>query len=681
MHRVRMLIHFGVTPYIVFDGDYLPSKAATEDGRAKRREESRQQGLKLYHAGKLSQAQQELQKAVDVTPEMAKQLIDELKRHKIQYVVAPYEADAQMAYLEREGIIQGIISEDSDLLVFGAKRLLTKLDQYGECVEINRSEFTACKAVSLVGWSDAEFRQMAILSGCDYLDNVDKIGLKTAYRLVRKYKKVERILQVAQFDGKFRVPDGYLDDFRKAELTFVHQRIYCPKQKKVIMASELTDTTFEDTSFLGKDVDEHIGRAVARGDLHPMTKQPLVNQASPLKHSPSPWGINSKKNVSTPSDSKPNKSIESFFKPRRVPLAELDPNSFTPSPSQRRVQEENSNTWFTSPLVESTGTPPVVATVPTTMRNRRSTSGRSVSGISSCPPSKRQRLCDDMPAVRPDSTPAVTTRSRFFDSQAPDPSPLVAKKNKKKDHDVHIFSDDSIEQALMDLPDVDGHSDKRTSKVSIFREGSSAACTLTPGLPKKILRTQDSVSTVTSFDNSQSQSAYNTQATSQASTTTLSRDSSSSSADLKDLLNSFTHNSTSNPPLAPKRSRIPLPKTPKAATRTSPAVPVPTGSTAVDSTKFFHDAAQEASSLQGDAENLTSPIAPPGYSPRVSRLADATSERIPESPQQVKSVIRGSEDYLIPNSEDELEPGSDDNDDTTSALPTVNLGRFLYSRS
>jgi exonuclease-1 len=28
-----MLKHFGVTPYLVFDGDYLPSKAATESER------------------------------------------------------------------------------------------------------------------------------------------------------------------------------------------------------------------------------------------------------------------------------------------------------------------------------------------------------------------------------------------------------------------------------------------------------------------------------------------------------------------------------------------------------------------------------------------------------------------------------------------------------------------------
>jgi exonuclease-1 len=33
MARIRMLRHHGVEPYIVFDGDRLPAKSRTEEGR------------------------------------------------------------------------------------------------------------------------------------------------------------------------------------------------------------------------------------------------------------------------------------------------------------------------------------------------------------------------------------------------------------------------------------------------------------------------------------------------------------------------------------------------------------------------------------------------------------------------------------------------------------------------
>ena len=41
----------------------------------------------------------------------------------MECIVAPYEADAQLAYLSREGIVDLVITEDSDLLVFGSKRV------------------------------------------------------------------------------------------------------------------------------------------------------------------------------------------------------------------------------------------------------------------------------------------------------------------------------------------------------------------------------------------------------------------------------------------------------------------------------------------------------------------------------------------------------------------------------
>ncbi|KAK0517261.1 hypothetical protein JMJ35_000416 [Cladonia borealis] len=465
MHRVRMLIHFGVIPYIVFDGDYLPSKAATEVERAKRREESKRKGLELYRLNKPSQAHLELQKAVDVTPEMARQLIDELKKIGVEYVVAPYEADAQLVYLERQGIIQGMLSEDSDLLVFGAKCLLTKLDQYGECVEINRADFAACREISLVGWSDAEFRRMAILSGCDYLASINRMGLKSAYRFVRRYKNIEKIIQMLQFDGQYYVPTDYLKKFYRAELTFLHQRVFCPLKKVVIMMAELgKEAQPEDFSFIGHEVSQDVAIGVAQGDLDPMTKQPIyVRRSATTTSQKAPWATPRRNTTQNTLDNKVGKSIESFFKAKRTPLAELDPNSFTPSPTQGRLlQQADGTTWESSPV--PAGPPSLRSSVsmPTSV-SRPALSARSAQSAnlkntasSHANSSKRRRLCLDSDDGQ-ESGNAVTLdseRSRFFTSNLTAPSPSVKNSRTKRGRqtDIDIWSDDSIEDVMAGMP-------------------------------------------------------------------------------------------------------------------------------------------------------------------------------------------------------------------------------------
>ena len=75
MHRVRMLKHHNITPYVVFDGGPLPAKTGTESTRHHSREENRAKGLALTREGRHSEARECFVKAVDVTPEMAYQLI------------------------------------------------------------------------------------------------------------------------------------------------------------------------------------------------------------------------------------------------------------------------------------------------------------------------------------------------------------------------------------------------------------------------------------------------------------------------------------------------------------------------------------------------------------------------------------------------------------------------------
>lgn len=44
----------------------------------------------------------------------------------VDCVVAPYEADAQLAYLTKSGLAQAVITEDSDLLAYGCKKVSSK---------------------------------------------------------------------------------------------------------------------------------------------------------------------------------------------------------------------------------------------------------------------------------------------------------------------------------------------------------------------------------------------------------------------------------------------------------------------------------------------------------------------------------------------------------------------------
>lgn len=54
---------------------------------------------------------------------MALAFIKLLREKRIQAIVAPYEADPQLAYLVKEGLADFVITEDSDLLAFGASRV------------------------------------------------------------------------------------------------------------------------------------------------------------------------------------------------------------------------------------------------------------------------------------------------------------------------------------------------------------------------------------------------------------------------------------------------------------------------------------------------------------------------------------------------------------------------------
>ncbi|KAG9290675.1 hypothetical protein G9A89_011638 [Geosiphon pyriformis] len=367
MHRVRMLKFYNVCPLIVFDGGNLPAKARTKEERKAQRAEHYRQGMEFLKKGLKDKARDCFSKAIEVTSEMVYQLILALKAEQVQYVVAPYEADAQLAYLEKNHMVAAVITEDSDLLVFGCQNVIFKMDQYGNGEEISRDNFGASHEFSMVGWTDRNFRQMAILSGCDYLRSIHGIGIKKAYQFIKKYRTAEKVIKFLQLHDKYHVPSDYEENFIRAELTFLHQKVFDLTTQRVVTFNPVPEQLdFEKLDFIGADISPNVAQGIALGELDPITKKPIKCENQRL------FSIKSKTNyqdkrlplrTSFASNKGPSpensETISKFFAPKTSPKVITEESVLTQT--QKTDQSITSDAPETVPLclesLESTNFP------------------------------------------------------------------------------------------------------------------------------------------------------------------------------------------------------------------------------------------------------------------------------------------------------------------------------------
>lgn len=367
--RIMMFRHFGVVPFFVFDGDHFGSKLKTELDRSIKRDENKKIALSLVEAGNSSKAYEYFMKCIDVTPQMAKSVIELLKMEKIEFIVAPYEADSQMVYLEKIGKVDGIVSEDSDLLIFGAKKLLTKLNEFGECIEIDRSKFKQCKLSPIGLLNDSQLRMVACLSGCDYTSGINKVGIIKAFKLVQRFNSMPKILMNIRLEGKLQVDREFEKEYERADLSFQYQRVYNPLINQISTLNEVPKDLKVDSELLqecmGTLNELEVQTKIAYGELDPITKLPLIarDDVSAIKKT------NSSFNFSTPKPSYRNSIIRfnsepgptsppSTIKIRTKSMTTKRSNTDLPvSPTSKRKLKFNKITTGTPSISKFFGTP------------------------------------------------------------------------------------------------------------------------------------------------------------------------------------------------------------------------------------------------------------------------------------------------------------------------------------
>ena len=159
-----------------------------------------------------SQQQRDRRDADEVTQIMINECQQLLRLFGLPYITAPMEAEAQCAEMVSLGLVDGIITDDSDIFLFGGTRVYKNM--------FNQSKFVECYLTSDMEKEYALHRQKLIsfahLLGSDYTEGIPGIGPVTALEILTEFSGLEEFREWwTQVQTGLSIPDDTHGAFQK----------------------------------------------------------------------------------------------------------------------------------------------------------------------------------------------------------------------------------------------------------------------------------------------------------------------------------------------------------------------------------------------------------------------------------------------------------------------------------
>ena len=202
INRILYYRRFNITPVFIFDGIPPEQKKIT---LKKRQTIKRKIYEKIELLQQLNPKTDKEKKEIDEEiTKLSMQIINVTKSHiddvkrildliGINYYDAPDEAEKYCVYLQKQGIIDYIVSDDTDVFTFGGTKVL-KSSIKNNIVEIDIEQFLIKNNFDM-----KKFIDFCILSGCDYLPYVPSLAINTVNTLFKKLNNIEEVMQLNKY--------------------------------------------------------------------------------------------------------------------------------------------------------------------------------------------------------------------------------------------------------------------------------------------------------------------------------------------------------------------------------------------------------------------------------------------------------------------------------------------------
>ncbi|KAJ7650180.1 hypothetical protein FB45DRAFT_819314 [Roridomyces roridus] len=119
----------------------------------------------------------------DINQQMISQIMTMLSLFGIPYITAPMEAEAQCAELVHLGLVNGVITDDSDVFLFGSQRVFKNMFNQSKTVEC----FLLSDLSRELGLDRDTLIRLAYLLGSDYVDGLPGVGPVVAMELLEEF--------------------------------------------------------------------------------------------------------------------------------------------------------------------------------------------------------------------------------------------------------------------------------------------------------------------------------------------------------------------------------------------------------------------------------------------------------------------------------------------------------------